>query len=125
MEIVPEDDMGSYDEAEDVEEDAEGADDSAAYALLAELEQGDDHLVFDRGGFASRAARAAGLPLTSYSAEQYEGTITFAAQTASATSGLVEWTGNVEGDRIEGTLQWTTPDGNVVHYAFSGKRVTG
>ncbi len=125
IEIVPEDDMGSYDEGEDAEEDAEGAEESATYALLAELEHGSDQLVFDRGGFVSRAARAAGLPMTSYAAERYEDTITFAARTASATSGLVEWTGNVEGDRIEGTLQWTTPEGNVVHYAFSGKRVTG
>lgn len=124
VEVTPDDPRASNDSAED-DEDNEDWDASEGYALLAELERGADRLVFERGGFESKSCAAVGMSLASYAAEESHGTITFAAQTGTEDTGLVEWSGDVEGDRIEGTLKWTTPDGSVVTYSFSGRRVTG
>jgi len=123
--MTPDDDASHVDDVEEDDAQPWQSSDSEGYALLAELEAGTDQLVFERGGFESRNCVAAGLLMTSYAAEAYEGTITFAAQTAAESAGFVEWSGDVEGDRIEGTLTWTAPDGRVVYFSFSGRRVTG
>lgn len=124
IEIAPDDPdapwMDEYDG-----DDAQSQVDSDLFALPDQLAEGTDVLVFRSGGFHTDACLAVGFPLTYYAAEEYGGAISFAATSASASVGTVEWSGSVENDRIEGELRWTSVAGTVVYYSFRGERVSG
>jgi hypothetical protein len=77
-------------------------------------------LVFKRGKFESLECRQYGFKKAAY---ELDGT-TFSASPASRKGGTVVWKGKLDGDSVEGTMEWTRPGAEqAIRYTFKGKVV--
>lgn len=83
-------------------------------------------LVFSQGKLVVAGAVGAGYTPTLYEARGTETGTAFAAVLAGeADRDAVEWSGKVDGDRINGVVIVKGRDGRVVRYAFHGERKAG
>ena len=79
-----------------------------------------DTFTFSGGQFHSSACDAYGYGQAAYTAvDNGDGTISFEAVTASPTDGVLNWTGTVTGDSLEGTASAVKPDGSKMEYWFN------
>ena len=83
-----------------------------------------DTLIFDRGRFSSMHKMKDGFLPSSYDAQaERSGSVaTWQAEIPGSDGSLLDWRGQVEGDRMEGTLVWTRKDGTARSYNFRGRR---
>lgn len=70
------------------------------------------------------SAPKVGFEATPYSVTKAgEKDVTFTASRTSAGEGNSVWTGNVNGNNLEGKLIWTKNDGSVLTYTFKGTKL--
>jgi hypothetical protein len=83
-----------------------------------------DTLIFDRGRFSSMSKTGEGFKPSGYDAqaEKAGSVATWQAESSGQDGSLLEWNGQVDGDRMRGTLVWTRKDGTSKAYSFSGRR---
>lgn len=80
-----------------------------------------DTLIFQDGRMTSTACTRYGFSASSYTANQSGGSWAFNAEQTSDKQGKTAWSGQANGETINGTMVWTTKDGRTVRYAFEGK----
>ncbi|MDE2141367.1 MAG: hypothetical protein KGJ84_03000 [Elusimicrobia bacterium] len=84
-----------------------------------------DTLVFDAGKAAAAGEVAKGYAPTRYETNKESGATLFSMVMAGDGRDAMEWTGRVEGERIEGMVIVRGKDGRVSRYVFTGARKTG
>jgi hypothetical protein len=82
-------------------------------------------LVFHDGKAVIAGEVAKGYAPALYEAKEESGATAFTLVLAGDGRDPVEWTGRIEGERIEGAVVVRGKDGRVERYVFSGERKTG
>ncbi len=82
----------------------------------------DDELIFKNGKLTSSACIPHGFQASPYTVRRSGDKLVFECVQTSTSSGKNEWKGQVDGDRITGTVIMNKQDGKVLHYHFSGKK---
>jgi len=77
-----------------------------------------DKLILQQGVFRSETWYLYGFTSAGYTIHDKD----FSVDTESRKNGKMHWSGLVDGDSIAGRLVWTTKDGSVLTYTFSGTR---
>ena len=82
-----------------------------------------DTLIFKDGRLTSARWADQGFAPAGYAAKREEGkSASWAASLRQDGKGTLVWHGMARGDRMEGTLQWTSEDGRTRSYKFKGVR---
>jgi hypothetical protein len=83
----------------------------------------DDVLNFNGGKLTSTQMQKNGFKTTAYDDDtRGRTTATFTAEAKSDKGGTMKWNGTITGPEIRGDLEWTKPDGKVIHYSYTGER---
>lgn len=83
-----------------------------------------DTLAFDRGRITSSRYLGQGYMPGGYCAKGGKTAPGFEAAMSRPGGGHLDWRGEVHGDRVEGTVVWTSPEGASKVYTFHGRRKT-
>jgi hypothetical protein len=81
-----------------------------------------DTLVFEQGMFDSIACHQYGFGKGPYDAKKKGMAATFTAFTTSAREGMMEWSGEVTGDKISGAMTWHPTKGKAKKFTFTGTK---
>jgi hypothetical protein len=85
-----------------------------------------DRLVFERGRFTSSRYLSSGYLPSGYAAHDgAEGASAFTASLIREDGSTVDWVGEVDGDRMKGTVVWQKVGGKERRYSFKGRRQPG
>ncbi|MBI2998838.1 MAG: hypothetical protein HYY46_10400 [Deltaproteobacteria bacterium] len=84
----------------------------------------ENHVRFEKGKFNSPLFQPKGFPPSNYTLTEQKGApLIWETMQTSATEGTLSWRGELEGDTMRGLASWRKPDGTVVNYTFSGRKV--
>ncbi|MFH2203594.1 MAG: hypothetical protein ABIJ96_10795 [Elusimicrobiota bacterium] len=82
-----------------------------------------DTLVFDRGRFTSTRHLSSGYLPAGYAAlDQAGDRRSFSSSLLRGDGNVLDWSGEVRGDRMKGTVLLTRADGRRTRYSFRGRR---
>ena len=79
-----------------------------------------DTFVFSQGKFESTTCTRYSFLTAPYESKVTKGAISFHAVAPSAGEGKIEWTGKVQGDKLEATLVWTKQGQRTITYKAAG-----
>ena len=83
---------------------------------------GRDALIFRDGKLISTGCGRYGFTPSTYTANQSGSAWSFSTEQTSQKQGRTSWSGQVNGDTINGAMTWTKKNGSAVRYSFEGKR---
>lgn len=81
-----------------------------------------DTLVFDRGHLSSTKGVSGGYLPSGYSVRSEDGRAKFESSQLAQDGGSMAWSGEIKGDRVEGSLIVTRAGGKAKQYVFRGVR---
>ena len=84
----------------------------------------EDQIHFENGKFTSPLFEPKGFSASNYTLTEQEGApLIWETMQTSETEGTLSWRGELGGDTMRGVASWQKPDGTVVNYTFSGRKV--
>ncbi|MFA5140621.1 MAG: hypothetical protein WC728_15440 [Elusimicrobiota bacterium] len=81
-----------------------------------------DTIVFDRGHLSSARSVSGGCLPSGYSVRTDAGGASFESTQTGHDGSVMEWRGEIRGDRVKGSLVVTRANGKSKQYAFRGRR---
>ena|SRR3989442_2094920 len=84
----------------------------------------EDRVRFEKGRFSSPLFQPKGFPTSNYTlTEEKGGPVIWETMQTSETDGTVSWRGELGGETMHGVASWRKPNGSVVNYIFTGRKV--